>query len=58
MYLTDIAEQQLIQAETEYLSQLLGYAPTEQELLEFQQSLFLLGKAQIEFLSQLKEEYE
>ena len=50
MNLVDIAEQQLIQAETEYLSKLLGYAPTEAELLEFQQSLFLLGKAQIEFI--------
>lgn len=58
MRTVDIAEQQLIQAETKYLSKLLGYTPTEADLLEFQQSLFLLGKAQIEFISQLKEEYE
>lgn len=50
MSTVDIAEQQLIQAETEYLSKLLGYTPTEADLLEFQQSLFLLGKAQIEFI--------
>lgn len=50
MYIVDLTEQQLIQAETEYLSKLLGYTPTEADLHEFQQSLFLLGKAQIEFI--------